>query len=321
MKLAKLATCIGIAALSACTHDEKGAILFELEGGQGIAMVSSLRTILSTKTVDQETKKETSILCAEPSPDSFRNTQTDSSVGASTNLLNERKTEVIANRLRTTNESDALNVRDVTIQLLRDGLYRACEGYAAGALSNADYADMVRQYQSVAALLHSTTLLHSLVANTEISGTDREVNSREDITFDSMDPSADSSVTGPIDSMDIAELIRDLTIKVLDIGYRRTLIAEFRRCIQTLLSGERDPAILDVDDKIDSAVTQRDGKVQDDEPRTNSTPEQGASTENPAQSDEGADQNSAGEGKHDKRFDCNRLLDMNLRHPLRAHAP
>ena len=64
----------------------------------------------------------------------------------------------IVDKLSTT-ASDALSARNSTIQLLRDGFYRACEAYAGGALSGPEYGAIVGQYQHVMLALLSIELL------------------------------------------------------------------------------------------------------------------------------------------------------------------
>lgn len=55
--------------------------------------------------------------------------------------------------------SDTLNARTDAIQLLRDGLYRACEAHAAGALDAIQYSKTLRHYQDMTLALLSIELL------------------------------------------------------------------------------------------------------------------------------------------------------------------
>lgn len=82
------------------------------------------------------------VVCAEPSPDAL------TVLGASGGLSLSNG-EQLANASAGLAESGAfVGLRTQSIQLLRDAMYRLCEGYAAGAVSTTDYAAMQRRYQS-----------------------------------------------------------------------------------------------------------------------------------------------------------------------------
>jgi hypothetical protein len=83
------------------------------------------------------------VVCAEPSPDAMsavaaslaaRADISDSGSGAFASSVNESVASV--------------GLRTQTIQLLRDGFYRMCEGYMSGALTGEDYSIMQRRYQA-----------------------------------------------------------------------------------------------------------------------------------------------------------------------------
>ena len=82
------------------------------------------------------------ILCAEPSPDAM-------SSFASELALDAKYKEAVAATLALSQQEAAsfVGLRTQTIQLLRDGMYRLCEGYMSGALTSADYAWLSRRYQ------------------------------------------------------------------------------------------------------------------------------------------------------------------------------
>ena len=82
------------------------------------------------------------IYCAEPSPDAL------SAFTASFDL-SAVKPEVAEAALKGTfGESAAtIGIRTQSIQLLRDAMYRNCEGYLAGAISKPDFATLQKSYQ------------------------------------------------------------------------------------------------------------------------------------------------------------------------------
>lgn len=91
---------------------------------------------------DENQTIHTSRICAEPSPDAMSAVSGSFSAGLMSDP--ERALE-LANSF---NESAAfVGLRTPTIQLLRDGMYRLCEGYLSGALTEFQYQWLMRRYQ------------------------------------------------------------------------------------------------------------------------------------------------------------------------------
>lgn len=87
----------------------------------------------------------TRIICAEPSPDVAKALQT--AFGASLSASAPEAGSGAGALSAATAESVAqLGERLATIQLLRDGLYRACEAYANGAISSVEYTVMLSRF-------------------------------------------------------------------------------------------------------------------------------------------------------------------------------
>lgn len=83
------------------------------------------------------------VVCAEPSPDAL------TVLGASGGLSINGASGKFGNASASLAESGAsIGLRTQSIQLLRDAMYRLCEGYAGGAVSDSDFAAMQRRYQS-----------------------------------------------------------------------------------------------------------------------------------------------------------------------------
>jgi hypothetical protein len=82
------------------------------------------------------------VMCAEPSPDAMSSFVTELALDA-------RYKEAVAATLALSQQEAAsfVGLRTQTIQLLRDGMYRLCEGYMSGALTAADYSWLSRRYQ------------------------------------------------------------------------------------------------------------------------------------------------------------------------------
>jgi hypothetical protein len=88
-------------------------------------------------------QRKSTVVCAEPSPDAL------TVLGASGGLSINNGTGKVGNASAAFAESGAsIGLRTQSIQLLRDAMYRLCEGYAAGAVSDSDFAAMQRRYQS-----------------------------------------------------------------------------------------------------------------------------------------------------------------------------
>lgn len=85
------------------------------------------------------------VVCAEPSPDAMA--AVAASMAASAASGGNDGTS--ASMSGAVSESAAfVGLRTQTIQLLRDGFYRMCEGYMSGALTPEDFSTMQRRYQA-----------------------------------------------------------------------------------------------------------------------------------------------------------------------------
>ena len=135
---------------------------FDLAEGRSVSLDAQQRTILVTRIPDEFGGRDRMVYCAEPSPDSLF--AIGSSFGASGGLARGSgdKGEVELAQVLASAASDALSTRNATIQLLRDGLYRACEAYASGALSRLEYADITWRYQKMVLALLSIELVSNL---------------------------------------------------------------------------------------------------------------------------------------------------------------
>jgi hypothetical protein len=119
----------------------------DLNGGS-VAMDVKQRIVFSQKRPPDKDEKgtikadPTVVVCAEPSPDAL-------TVLGVSGSLSLNKGETVANATSSLSESGAfVGLRTQSIQLLRDAMYRLCEGYASGAVTDTDFAAMQRRYQS-----------------------------------------------------------------------------------------------------------------------------------------------------------------------------
>ena len=154
---------VGCLALSACEYLEDDAIFkrFSAQGAESVSIDAHQRAIVTTQVRDESGNVERTIYCAEPSPDAFASISRTITGSLGRSGEQDGFSAELAKSLAS-QASDALSARNATIQLLRDGLYRACEGYASGALSKTEYSEITRQYQHIMAALLSIELLSNI---------------------------------------------------------------------------------------------------------------------------------------------------------------
>lgn len=83
------------------------------------------------------------VVCAEPSPDAI--VTSAASLGAKLSVLSKGNVGIDSSVAQAFSE---IGTRTPVIQLLRDGLYRACEAYMNGVMGEVEYARIVRHYDS-----------------------------------------------------------------------------------------------------------------------------------------------------------------------------
>jgi hypothetical protein len=102
------------------------------------------------------------VTCAEPSPDALSALST--SVGGSV-----QDPKVLANFAVAASESAAsIGLRTQSIQLLRDGMYRSCEAYAARAIDGPEFNRQQRRYQNLMLSLLAIEQLTGAVAARQV---------------------------------------------------------------------------------------------------------------------------------------------------------
>lgn len=142
-------------------------------GCGGVKAVRDSRVFLTeaderTVSAHPHPSRETGVFCAEPSPDvakavaqSFNLSTAFEGVARGAQLPADVALQAAASISKSRAEALAqLTNRLATIQLLRDGLYRACEAYANGALTRTAYAVILSRYDD----LMVTLLTGELVA-------------------------------------------------------------------------------------------------------------------------------------------------------------
>jgi hypothetical protein len=136
--VAGLALCAAL-PIAACTPHIFDT--FDIEQGQSLSIDAKQRIVLITSKGGPYHNHL--VVCSEPSPDALAATAAALSLsggnGAAQGQLAGSLTEAAAN----------IGLRTPTIQLLRDGLYEACEAYLNGVLAAEDYGLLLRNYDRV----------------------------------------------------------------------------------------------------------------------------------------------------------------------------
>jgi len=128
---------IVVAQLAACSttiHEP-----FEIDGTPPKSLSVDARQRVILVTAKGGPGRDQHVVCAEPSPDVF--IAAAASASASADVVKKSAEGAFQNA-----ESAASLSRGHTIQLLRDGLYRACEAYMNGAIEKSDYHSLLIFY-------------------------------------------------------------------------------------------------------------------------------------------------------------------------------
>jgi hypothetical protein len=136
MKVAFVFVLCGLVAACSDTRFDQ----FSLEGGDSARMDASQRVILATNRGGRDGNRH--VVCAEPSPDAVASQSLALTSQLAAKVTPPEGTAVDASAslsLAQAQSAAYVGMRTQTIQLLRDGLYRACEAYMNGAIDDSEY--------------------------------------------------------------------------------------------------------------------------------------------------------------------------------------
>lgn len=122
------------------------------------------RAIITVQRPGDKDGASKTVVCAEPSPDALQ------AVAASTALTvreSEQKLAQLANSL--SEAASNIGLRTQSIQLLRDAMYRLCEGYAAHAIDDDEFTTLHRRYQGLMLGLLAIEQLTGAVTNSQVA--------------------------------------------------------------------------------------------------------------------------------------------------------
>ena len=174
-----------VLAVSACANKESGThVSAHTLGNKDVLLTSAdLRATIASSDPERG-----SVVCAEPSPDLAK--AVEASFGGSGSVSVDVPAQVSGSAAvsiaRARAEAAAqLGERLATIQLLRDGLYRACEAYANGAINELFYALLLGRYDdTMVTMLAGELAAGNFGRQLATIGGDANANANAETTFD-----------------------------------------------------------------------------------------------------------------------------------------
>lgn len=251
---------IGCFAISACDFGGDDTIFkeFSAQDGYSVSVDAHQRAIVATHVRDESGTLRT-IYCAEPSPDAFASiSRTITGSLSGSRGVDDEFAATLARSLAT-QASDALSARNATIQLLRDGLYRACEGYASGALTTLEYAEITKQYQHIMAALLSIELLSNINRPRRQSHT---TSPRDDKTVDEENGEDNIATVGESQVVsayralehesivEIAAVAHELVKEAMNIGASARSPREVEECFRSMRRGDLPQEYINICNKV-----------------------------------------------------------------------
>ena len=137
--VAVAATCLMIGCSSTSTFHKYRAIDARSDSPISVAMDAEQRVIIAVPITADDRRQL--ILCAEPSPDIMSEIGSGISIAGS---VSEAQRVAFAQMF--IEAAEQIGERNATIQLLRDGLYRQCEAYLNGLISEEGYKEIADRY-------------------------------------------------------------------------------------------------------------------------------------------------------------------------------
>ena len=155
-------------------------------GATGILIDAKQRSIIVGRLPEDSDIERMVIACAEPSPDALSAISSSLSASGGGIFSGGEVEAAIATAL--TETASQLGTRNATITLLRDGLYRQCEAYMNGLITQFEYRIAIQKY------INAMVALLAIEQIAPVDSTDVSVSSEENGTTTT---SADINVTAP----------------------------------------------------------------------------------------------------------------------------
>lgn len=143
-----IAMCLTIGGLAGCTTPTPGPYTQQVNVGTGSAItIDAKQRVVFTHDLPATAGGRRSVVtCAEPSPDALTALGTSNALSFNIGGTTNPKALNLSNSV--TEGAAFVGLRTQSIQLLRDAMYRLCEGYASGGMDDAEFKAMQRRFQS-----------------------------------------------------------------------------------------------------------------------------------------------------------------------------
>lgn len=139
----RISLLVAVLCLAGCTGNLRSIHhSFSVNDGGSISVDASQRAIISVKKAPPNMEPWVAV-CAEPSPDAI------SALSASAGFSAELLQRALAASASAQESVASIGLRTQSITILRDAMYRLCEGYASAALDEFGFTRLQRRYQNV----------------------------------------------------------------------------------------------------------------------------------------------------------------------------
>lgn len=231
-------------ALAGCANLNTVFHRFTPDNGESVAVDAKERVIISLKKTykgqgPDNTDLEWRAVCAEPSPDAL------AAISASAGVSAEVLQKALSAALSTNESAASIGLRTQTIQMLRDAMYRLCEGYASGALDEIGFTRLQRRYQNVMlGLLSIEQLTGAVTSRQVVLGSKSEASTGQALNqlLTALDDAQKKSATAAQTKADAEKDLADKKKAVADAKTQRDALVKAN-------NNEKAQAIVDFDTK------------------------------------------------------------------------
>lgn len=240
-------TLLSAAALLAACSSTPGPIFnsFSTDKGGSVSIDAKQRVVFSGNRNPPGTDPWR-VTCAEPSPDAL------SAISASASIDAATLGKSLGLALSSQEGAASIGLRTQTITILRDAMYRLCEGYASGALDEIGFNRLQRRYQNIMlGLLAIEQITGAVVANqATIGGT---ASAKLGGSLAQLSVAVQEARTRSL----TAAASKDATKKVLEVAQQdeATKKTAYEKEVETAKGDQTVKAVVDAKKAYDGAVT------------------------------------------------------------------
>lgn len=225
-------------SLAACNSTIHKRFSIEDEKPMSVSVDAKQRLVLVSRRSDKGNPSNSDshiVVCAEPSPDALVSAAAAGSLKAGVGEKSLGVTGALAETAAN------IGLRTQTIQLLRDGLYRACEAYLNKAIGAQAYQEILRSIDDVMiTLLAIEALTRPQVAPPIVIGGKAEASNKESTTTTAESKEVKIDITSNVKASGVTKEVADVVGKILGSYYKvqeaRLACAQDKECVKRLRS-------------------------------------------------------------------------------------